>query len=42
MATPDGGAKFGDHVRVFELNRNFGQTAAMQAGLDHVRGDLSL
>ncbi|GIS20103.1 MAG: hypothetical protein CM15mP120_20190 [Pseudomonadota bacterium] len=32
--------QFGDHVRVFELNRNFGQTAAMQAGLDHVRGDL--
>ena len=26
--------QFGDHVRVFELNRNFGQTAAMQAGLD--------
>ena len=32
--------QFGDHVRAFELNRNFGQTAAMQAGLDHVRGDL--
>ena len=32
--------RFGDHVRAFELNRNFGQTAAMQAGLDHVRGEL--
>ena len=32
--------QFGDHVRAFELNRNFGQTAAMQAGLDHVRGAL--
>ena len=32
--------QFGAHVRVFELNRNFGQTAAMQAGLDHCRGQL--
>jgi glycosyltransferase involved in cell wall biosynthesis len=30
----------GDHVRVIELRRNFGQTAAMQAGLDAARGSL--
>ena len=28
----------GPHVRVLALQRNFGQTAAMQAGLDHARG----
>ena len=33
-------SKFGDHVRIFELNKNFGQTAAMQAGLDKSRGEL--
>jgi len=33
-------ARYGDHVRVIELRRNFGQTAAMQAGLDAARGDL--
>ena len=32
--------QFGDHVRAFELNRNFGQTAAMQAGFDHSNGDI--
>lgn len=31
---------YGDHVRVIELRRNFGQTAAMQAGLDAARGEL--
>lgn len=31
---------FGPHVRVLRLQRNFGQTAAMQAGIDHARGDL--
>ncbi|WP_257787277.1 glycosyltransferase family 2 protein [Acidihalobacter ferrooxydans] len=33
-------ARFGPHVRVVELMRNFGQTAAMQAGLDAARGDV--
>jgi glycosyltransferase involved in cell wall biosynthesis len=33
-------ARFGDHVRVVELMRNFGQTAAMQAGLDAARGEV--
>ena len=30
----------GDHVSVVELQRNFGQTAAMQAGIDQARGDI--
>lgn len=34
------GAKFGPHVRVVELMRNFKQTAAMQAGIDAARGDV--
>lgn len=33
-------AKYGSHVRVVELRRNFGQTAAMQAGIDEARGEL--
>jgi len=33
-------AKYGSHVRVIELRRNFGQTAAMQAGIDGARGYL--
>lgn len=33
-------ARYGAHVRVVELMRNFGQTAAMQAGLDAARGDV--
>lgn len=33
-------AKFGPHVRVVELVRNFKQTAAMQAGLDAARGSV--
>lgn len=32
--------KFGSHVRVVELMRNFKQTAAMQAGLDAARGSV--
>jgi glycosyltransferase involved in cell wall biosynthesis len=32
-------ARFGDHVRVIRLRRNFGQTAAMQAGIDAARGE---
>ncbi|MDF1764551.1 MAG: glycosyltransferase family 2 protein [Oleibacter sp.] len=32
--------RFGSHVRVIELRRNFGQTAAMQAGIDEARGKL--
>lgn len=30
----------GNHVRVVELQRNFGQTAAMQAGIDYARGEI--
>ncbi len=33
-------ARFGPHVRVIRLQRNFGQTAAMQAGFDAARGEL--
>ena len=29
-----------DHVRVIELRRNFGQTAAIAAGIDHSDGDV--
>lgn len=29
-----------DHVRVIELRRNFGQTAAIAAGIDHSLGDV--
>lgn len=29
-----------DHVRVVELRRNFGQTAAIAAGIDHSLGDV--
>ena len=32
--------EYGRHVRVVELQRNYGQTAAMQAGIDASRGDL--
>jgi len=32
--------RYGPHVRVIQLRRNFGQTAAMQAGLDAARGKL--
>ena len=32
--------RFGDHVRVIALRRNYGQTAAMRAGIDAARGDL--
>jgi glycosyltransferase involved in cell wall biosynthesis len=33
-------ARHGTRVRVLELQRNFGQTAAMQAGIDAARGSL--
>lgn len=33
-------AHYGAHVRPLELQRNFGQTAAMQAGIDAARGDV--
>ncbi len=36
----DLGAGYGPHVRVIRLRRNFGQTAAMQAGFEAARGDL--
>lgn len=29
-----------DHLRVVQLRRNFGQTAAFAAGFDHARGDI--
>lgn len=32
--------QFGEHIHVVELQRNFGQTAAMQAGIDQARGTL--
>lgn len=35
-----GAATFGSHVRCVHLQRNFGQTAAMQAGIDQARGDV--
>ena len=30
----------GNHASILELQRNFGQTAAMQAGIDEARGDI--
>ncbi len=33
-------ASHGGHVRLVQLQRNFGQTAAMQAGIDCARGDV--
>ena len=33
-------AERGEHVRVIALRRNFGQTAAMQAGIEAARGEL--
>lgn len=32
--------RMGDHIRVVSLLRNFGQTAATQAGIDNATGDL--
>ncbi len=32
--------RYGPHVRVLTLQRNFGQTAAMQAGIDAARGEV--
>ena len=32
--------KYGGHVRVIRLRRNFGQTAAMQTGIDTARGEI--
>jgi len=32
--------RYGGHVKVVSLQRNFGQTAAMQAGLDRARGQV--
>lgn len=33
-------AKYGDHVRVIHLQKNYGQTAAMQSGIDAARGNI--
>lgn len=38
-ALEEAARQYGDHVRVLRLTRNFGQTAAMQAGLDAARGE---
>ncbi len=35
-------AHYGAHVRIIQLRRNFGQTAAMQAGFDAARGALTV
>ncbi len=32
--------RHGSHVHIISLQRNFGQTAAMQAGIDHSRGNI--
>jgi len=32
--------QWGNHARIINLQRNFGQTAAMQAGIDAARGDV--
>jgi glycosyltransferase involved in cell wall biosynthesis len=32
--------RYGSHVRLVQLQRNFGQTAAMQAGIDCARGEV--
>lgn len=32
--------QYGSHIRVIELQRNFGQTAAMQAGIDQASGEI--
>lgn len=32
--------RYGHHVRALHLQRNFGQTAALQAGIDAARGDV--
>lgn len=36
----EGAERYGSHVRVIRLQRNYGQTAAMQAGIDAARGEL--
>lgn len=33
-------AVYGKHVHILALRRNFGQSAAMQAGIDHAEGDI--
>jgi len=33
-------SQYGDYLHIIELQRNFGQTAAMQAGIDEARGDI--
>lgn len=38
QAVEQGRAAYGSHVRLIPLARNFGQTAAMQAGIDFARG----
>ncbi len=40
QAVREARAQWGEHVRLIDLQRNFGQTAAMQAGIDAARGDV--
>ena len=40
QALRDCASVYGAHVRVIQLQRNFGQTAAMQAGIEAARGSL--
>lgn len=40
MRLKEGARQYGPHVRPVDLQRNFGQTAAMQAGIDAARGDV--
>ena len=40
MRLADEREKYGPHVRALYLQRNFGQTAAMQSGIDAARGDV--
>lgn len=35
-----GASQYGNHIKIVELQRNFGQTAAMQAGFDYARGEI--
>ena len=40
LTLEDEAERHGEHVHVISLQRNFGQTAAMQAGIDYSRGNI--
>jgi glycosyltransferase involved in cell wall biosynthesis len=40
LARLEGIARRDAHVRVLQMSRNYGQTAALQAGFDHARGEV--